>query len=137
MRGNESVLAEVRAWYLLAWAAEKFWSFRWVPIARSHEELVVAIHLSKWEDGSDWQFSHTIAKQWIFEEVREPDMDCLARMQAHMCAGYFSAVYDGKCAAVDGFVQRCNRWPRLVQRAGSRHVGCSPLLSCWGKQLED
>ena len=117
MRGNESVFAEVRDLYLLAWAAEKCGSFMWVP--GSHEELVVAVHLSKCEDGSDWQFSCTLAKQQIFEDGREADMDCLASTQAHMCASYFNAVYDGKCAAVDGLVQRWDRWPRLVQRAGA------------------
>ena len=47
MRGNESVFAEVRD--LRAWAAEVCLSFVWVP--RSHEALVAADHLSKWEDG--------------------------------------------------------------------------------------
>ena len=60
MRGSESVFAEVRHLYLRAWAEVVCLSFVWVP--RSHEALVAADHLSKWEDGSDWQFSRAFAR---------------------------------------------------------------------------
>ena len=121
MRGSESVFAEVRNLYLRAWAEEVCLSFVWVP--SSHEALVAADHLSKWEDGSDWQFSCAFARQQMFKDVGEPDMDCLASAHAQMCSVYFSVVYDGKCAAVDGLLQRWDRWPRRVLRFGK------PL--CW------
>ena len=76
MRCNTKVFAEVKDLHLLAWETEVRLSFVWVP--RSHEALVAADHLSKWEDGGDWQFSRMFAQQQIFDEGREPDIDCLA-----------------------------------------------------------
>ena len=52
----------------------------------------------------------------MFGDVGGPDMDCLASAHALMCTLYFSTVYDGICAAVDGLLQRWDRWTRRVQR---------------------
>jgi hypothetical protein len=52
-----------------------------------------------------------------------PDIDCLASSSAHICSTYFSEVYDGSCAAVNGFRQRWDQWPQ------NPHPNRKPL--CW------
>lgn len=121
MRGNTSVFAEVKALYLLAWRASVELQFVWVP--REHEMLRAADELSKWRDGSDWRFSRTFARQQLFRVMGVPDIDCLASAQAHMCPVYYSAMYDGMCAAVEGMLQRWDVWPQRSNRRGK------PL--CW------
>lgn len=121
MRGNVSVFPEVRALYLAAWAAGVELTFVWVP--REHAMLRAADDLSKWQDTSDWMLSRTFARQQLFGLMGYPDIDCLASKHAHMCPVYYSAVYDGECAAVDGMLQPWDCWPVRVPQPGK------PL--CW------
>ena len=127
MRGRGQVFAEVCSVHLLAWRTAIDLSFVWVP--REHEALRAADELSKWVDGSDWRFSRTLAEQQIFDNMGCPDVDCLASAQAHMCKVYYSAMYDGQCAAVDGMAQPWNRWPRRASRAGQPLVWVFPPVA--------
>jgi hypothetical protein len=111
MRGVPRVFYAVKHLYLLAWEYGLALEFVWVP--RSHEALQYADFLSKRLDPTDWCFSRTFARNLVFDVLNvTPDLDCLASSSAHMCPMYFSAVYDGSCAAVNGFRQRWDQWPK-------------------------
>ena len=121
MRGSGQIFQEVCELHRLAWRTDVQLSFVWVP--REHEALRAADSLSKWQDKGDWAFSRTFAAQQLFPSMGEPDIDCLASSWASMCKRYYSAVYDGQCAAVDGLGQRWDQWPRRAPGKGK------PL--CW------
>lgn len=121
MRGNVSVFREVRALYLVAWEVDVELTFVWVP--REHAMLRAADELSKWQDKGDWRLSRAFACQQLFGLMGRPDVDCLASKHAHIVPVYYSAVYDGGCAAVDGMLQPWDKWPQRASGAGK------PL--CW------
>jgi hypothetical protein len=127
MRGANPVFAAVKQLYLLAWDNDIMLEFVWVP--RSHELLRYADFMSKLPDPTDWCFSRTFATHLVFHTIeRTPDIDCLASSTAHMCPFYYSLVYDGSCAAVDGFRQPWNTWPDIGNGVTSSRPG-KPL--CW------
>lgn len=127
MSGKEPVFEEVKQLHLLAWEYGVQLSFVWVP--REHEALVAADHLSKWQDKGDWRFARTLARQQVFDVTGLPELDCMASKQAHMCDAYFSAVYDGKCLAVDGWLQDWSVWPKRAGRSGKPRCWVFPPVS--------
>ena len=124
MRGTSAVFTAVLKLYLLAFSLRVQLEFVWVP--REHELLQLADALSKVVDPTDWALSIPIMQQQVFSDPAygTPDIDCLASSEARVCGVYFAAIYDGKCAGVNGFAQCWASWPA----SSGQRVG-KPL--CW------
>ena len=91
-------------------------SFVWQP--RTAPALQLADALSKRQDTGDWRLSRVFARQQIFAATGRPDIDCFASERARQdCRWYFSAVWDGRCAAVDALAQDWRAWPEKVAGA--------------------
>ena len=125
MRGDADTFPAVKALHTLAWQRGVRLAFVWHR--RSTAWARQADALSKRSDDSDWGLSRSIVESTVFQRVGRPDLDVLANDAMSMCKLYFAEVDHGRCAAVDGMVQRWDEWPLRSARGAEAPLEATML----------